>query len=92
MVILKSLVPVSAQVLFLSLIGEAEGGVHRFSVGCAALFAGMVGASRGPGAQRVTCRGWRAEFCKQGVPCIGRGGEQGSARKVGVVSKKVCAR
>ena len=55
MVILKSLVPVSARVLFLSLIGEAEGGVHRFSVGYAALFAGTVGASLGPGAQRVTC-------------------------------------
>ena len=97
MVILKSLVPVSAKVLFLSRIVEAEGVVHRFSVGyhrfsVAALFAGTVGASLGPGAQRVTCRGWRAEFCEQGVSCIGRGGEQGSARKVEVVSKRVCAR
>ena len=92
MVILKSLVSVSAKVLFLSRIVEAEGGVHRFSVGYAALFAGTVVASLGPGSQRVTCRGWRAEFCEQGVPCIGRGGEQGSARKVEVVSKRVCAR
>jgi hypothetical protein len=67
LVILKSLVSVSAKVLFLSRIVEAEGGVHRFSVGYAALFAGTVGASLGPGAQRVTCRGWRAEFCEQGV-------------------------
>jgi hypothetical protein len=70
-VVLKSLMPVSEQVLLLSYIGEAECGVHRFSVGYAAVCAGIVGANLGLGVLGGACKEWLVGVDVPRVMCRG---------------------